>query len=90
MKINHHQHNTQICVGSSANSHQLEGFICKLRVDKHFINKDCVRYHSRTSRLLEHVAVHYYISKVVNDRWLMGIPMTKYFFPKSGFDSCFN
>ena len=57
----------KIYFGSSVNSHELERFIYKLKVDKYFINKGCARYHSPENRPWTNILVHDYISKIVND-----------------------
>jgi len=61
--------------GLCANNHQLKRYIFKFRIDKSFLNKGYIYHYSRESCTLKYVLMHNYISKVVNDRWLMGIPI---------------
>ena len=55
----------------------MERYVCKVRINNFLSVKGCVRHHYHISRPLKDVAVHAYVSKIVNDRWLIDIPMTK-------------
>ena len=68
---------TKICFGVSTNTHQSIRSNCFRTTDKSFLKKQTVRHNQRViARPNKHLEVNEFVSKIVNDRWKMGIPIT--------------
>ena len=68
---------TKICFGVSTNTHQSIRSNCFRTTDKSFLKKQTVRHNQRViGRPNKHLEVNKFVSKIVNDRWKMGIPIT--------------
>ena len=67
----------KICVGVTTNTHHFIRSNCKVSKEKSFIKKQTIRHNQRViGRPNKHLEINNYVSKIVNDQWKMGIPIT--------------
>ena len=65
------------CSGGSTNTHHFNHSNCKVSNEKSFIKKQTIRHNQRViGRPNKHLEINNYVSKIDNDRWKMGIPIT--------------
>ena len=68
---------TKICFGVTTNTHQFIRSNCKVSNEKSFIKKQTIRHNQRViGRPNKHLEVNNYVSKIINNRWEMRIPIT--------------
>ena len=68
---------THICFGATTNTHQCIRSNCKGHNDKWPLNQQTIRHNQLVIRRpTKHLEVNNYASKIINNRWKMGIPIT--------------
>ena len=67
----------KICFGVTTNAHQFIRSNCKVSNDKSFIKKQTICHNQRViGQPNKYLEINNFVSKSVNDRWKMGIPIT--------------